>query len=199
MTYNPAIPQSTDLISQSQGQILTNFSQADTAFGIDHTAFSVVANQGFHKKVTFQAVIPNPNQIGPIASLYTKTGTSKSELFYQNDNNAGSVSQITGGAGIGAAAWVCFDGNTGAINSSLNIASVTRNSVGNYTIVFTRNFSAATYVGCVSCFSQNSFPISWKLLAKAVGSFQFANFVYIPAQGTADPSEVSVIFFGALV
>jgi len=199
MTYDPNIPQATDIISQSQGQLLTNFGQANTAFGIDHTAFSVVANQGFHKKVTFQAVIANPNQIGPIASLYTKTGTSKSELFYQNDSNAGAVSQITGGAGIGAAGWVCFNGNTGAINSSLNIASVTRNSAGNYTIAFTRNFSATSYVACVSCFSQINFPLSWKEVAKNVGSFQFAAFGYFPAQAASDPSEVSIIFFGALV
>jgi hypothetical protein len=57
MTFNAAIPQAGDLISQSQAQILTNFSQSNTAFGVDHTAFDVVSNQGFHKQVTLIAPV----------------------------------------------------------------------------------------------------------------------------------------------
>jgi hypothetical protein len=42
-------------------------------------------------------------------------------------------------------AWVNFNGTTGAIRSSYNVSSVTRNSVGNYTINFTNAFSNADY------------------------------------------------------
>jgi hypothetical protein len=42
-------------------------------------------------------------------------------------------------------AWVTFNGTTGAIRSSYNVSSVTRNSVGNYTINFTTPFSTADY------------------------------------------------------
>ena len=42
-------------------------------------------------------------------------------------------------------AWVNFNGTTGAIRSSYNVSSVTRNSVGNYTINFTTPFSTADY------------------------------------------------------
>lgn len=68
MTYNPNIPQATDFISQSQAQIQTNFSQADTAFGIDHTAFSVATDQGKHKKVTLveQTTDPAADASGPL-------------------------------------------------------------------------------------------------------------------------------------
>jgi len=45
MSYNASIPQATDLISQSQSQIQTNFSQANTAFGIDHTAPPIVTGK----------------------------------------------------------------------------------------------------------------------------------------------------------
>lgn len=42
-------------------------------------------------------------------------------------------------------AWVRFNGNTGAIVSSGNVASVTRNGVGDYTIVFTTAMPDANY------------------------------------------------------
>lgn len=95
MTFNANIPQATDLISQSQSQIQTNFSQANTAMAVDHVAFDVLTNQGFHKKVTFQAVIADPGQVTPISSLYIKTVSGKSQLFFQNGALAANVIPIT--------------------------------------------------------------------------------------------------------
>lgn len=52
----------------------------------------------------------------------------------------------TGSAPIYAPrAWVRFNGNTGAILASGNVASVTRNGVGDYTIVFTTAMPDANY------------------------------------------------------
>jgi hypothetical protein len=101
MTYNPNIPMANDIISQSQSQILTNFSQCDTLFDVDHVKFSdvvVPANRGMHRQVTFQNVIADPGQANPIATAYTKTdpSTGKSELFFQNDTLAANVVQLTG-------------------------------------------------------------------------------------------------------
>jgi len=96
-TYTDNIPQPTDIISVSQGQILDNFSQLDTSFGIDHTAFSVGTNIGYHKKVTLQAPLgSDPGKASPIADLYTKTVAGASQLFFQNGALAANVSQLTG-------------------------------------------------------------------------------------------------------
>lgn len=64
--------------------------------------------------------------------------------------NTGDVN-ITGkyrqnGVNTGILAWVNFTGSTGAIVSSFNIASVTRNGTGDYTIAFTNNATDANYL-----------------------------------------------------
>jgi hypothetical protein len=146
MTFNPNIPQPNDLISQSQAQIQTNFAQADIAFGIDHTAFSTLANQGQHKQVTLIAPIANPNQAGNISSVYTKTSGSGVELFYQHGTANNGVSQLTGG-GVTAAAWVY--GNGATIFSSFNVSSISW-AAGGYTINFTRNFINTAYAVIVT-------------------------------------------------
>ncbi|MGH8081594.1 MAG: glycosyl hydrolase family 28-related protein [Lysobacter sp.] len=45
-----------------------------------------------------------------------------------------------------ASAWVRFNGATGAILQSFNVASITRNGAGNYTINYSRSLSAANNV-----------------------------------------------------
>lgn len=46
---------------------------------------------------------------------------------------------------FGVRAWANFDGNTGALRASGNVASVTRNGTGDYTITFTTAMSDANY------------------------------------------------------
>ncbi len=102
-TYNPSIPLSTDLISDSQSEILGNFGQLNTQFGIDHIAFNTGSGNGtgFHKQVTFTAPLgsdPTPSSTQGI--LYTKTAasSSKTELFFDSLNStpANVVQQLTG-------------------------------------------------------------------------------------------------------
>ena len=52
MTFNPNIPGASDLLSQSQSEIQTNFSSSNTSFGVDHYAFDSVSNNGLHQFVT---------------------------------------------------------------------------------------------------------------------------------------------------
>lgn len=102
MTYNPSIPNATDLISTSQGEIKTNFTQLDTQFGIDHINFKNggVNGTGFHKKVTFSGVIADPGQTAPISTLYTKLVSGTPQLFFQNGALAANVSQISAGGSV---------------------------------------------------------------------------------------------------
>lgn len=98
MTYNPAIPGPSDFISSSQSQIQTNFSQADTAFGVNHTLFSVATNQGKHTRVDLLQVAAPGSALNQ-AVLYQKAGPTSSEIFMQRDNVATEI-QLTSGIPI---------------------------------------------------------------------------------------------------
>ena len=196
MTFNPNIPQGNQTISSTTNGIQTNFSQSNTAFGIDHTPFNVPANQGMHKQVTFQNVLSvNPNQATPIATLYTKVSpsTSTSDLYYQNGALSANVVQVTGG-GITTAAWCQFNGATTTINASYNIASLVKNSTANYTINFTRNFSSSSYavVATGTKTTVPSFAVVPIQITRAVGSCVL-NF-----GTTQDLPDVNVVIFGTL-
>lgn len=126
MTYNASIPQGSDFLSTSQGQILDNFGQLNTQFAIDHTAFNTGSGNGngFHKKVTL------PDQTGSIPSsaadqvvVYGKTDSSISAPYYKRDGLA-TVFPLSP---IKAFAMLTGAGSSvdPTINRSYNIASVT--------------------------------------------------------------------------
>jgi hypothetical protein len=57
MTYSPTIPTALDALSQSQGDIQTNFAQINTIFQLNHVEFNnaVVGDRGKHKQVNLSA------------------------------------------------------------------------------------------------------------------------------------------------
>jgi len=95
MVFQPNIPQPTDRLNKSQGDLLGNNQDLDVSFNVDHTAYSVGTNVGMHKKVTLQSpLLADPNQISPISSLYTKG--SPAQLFFQNGALISDIVQLTG-------------------------------------------------------------------------------------------------------
>lgn len=97
MSYNPAIPQPNDLISASQAQIQTNFSQADTIFDIDHFTFdnATTANRGKHRKSTYVEVT-DPTTAANELALYSKDLAGATTLYLRQESN-GNVVQMTAG------------------------------------------------------------------------------------------------------
>ena len=128
MTYNPAIPQSTDLISNSQPQILTNFGQLNTQYAADHDGLTTVTQSGMHNQVTFLANQAAPsltrNGVAGVAGLYANTDGTNSQLFFQNAS--GSI-PITGKSVAGANGYTTLPGGlilkwgaaTGLVDNSL--------------------------------------------------------------------------------
>lgn len=87
MAYNGSIPQSSDLISSSQAQILANFTAIDSAstgFAVDHVTLTDNTNGGKHKQITFLAPLTPVAPAGSIGLEYTKTVSARSELHYRN-------------------------------------------------------------------------------------------------------------------
>lgn len=84
MTYNPNIPNPTDLLSNSQGQIKTNFQQLDTVFGKNHYEFSNSSGPAGKHKFVEMPITTVPATLGGEGSLYTKT-SGQSQLYYTSD------------------------------------------------------------------------------------------------------------------
>lgn len=89
MAYQKNIPQPDDLISDSQSDILDNFTTADDVFAVDHYPFSNnnVNQQGKHDKVT---LVQRPSDVNPSLSteavLYSKNtggGDNVVQAVYQ--------------------------------------------------------------------------------------------------------------------
>lgn len=96
MTYNPNIPAANDLLSVSQGDIQTNFSQANTVVAVDHYEFdnATAANRGKHKSV----VLPEDAAVATAAdegALYTKDDGTRPALYYRQESN-GTEIKFTG-------------------------------------------------------------------------------------------------------
>ena len=103
MTFNPAIPQPNDILSQSQAQIQTNFSQADLIFDINHVTFdnASVASRGKHRKVDLITVAA-PGSIAGEAVVYQKIASGSSNIFMQRDGVLTEI-QLTGPTPVAAA------------------------------------------------------------------------------------------------
>lgn len=99
MTYNPGIPQPNDLLSTSQPQIQTNFSQANTIFDANHFTFdsATAANRGKHRKVVVVEQATSPGTALDEMAIYTKDVGGITQLFLQRANiaPAGADIQLT--------------------------------------------------------------------------------------------------------
>lgn len=94
---------------------------------------------------------------------------------------------------LGAArAWVNFVGATGVINASYNVTSVTRNSAGNYTIVFTNGLGDGLYGSSVTV--QEASGIGFQCVASPVSAGCLV--LTFDRTGTSnDPTSVYAVFF----
>lgn len=96
--YNNNIPGPTDKLSASQADLLVNFQQLNTQFGVDHTAFNNAGanGDGFHKKITNPVQGSDPGSASGRVVTYSKTSSGSSELFLQRDAVATPI-QLTRG------------------------------------------------------------------------------------------------------
>jgi hypothetical protein len=96
MSFHPNIPQSSDDPKDSQLELLQNFGKLNTDFSINHVALTQIQNAGYHTKIQFPSALgSNPNLSSPQASLYIKTVSGLSQLFFQNGSAAANALQMT--------------------------------------------------------------------------------------------------------
>lgn len=96
MPFIPGIPQPTDLLSNSQGQLLGNNAQLDVSFAEDHFAFSdVTAHNGKHNQVTTGAYVSSP-PVSP--NVHPTTAADEPKFYGMQDADQIGVIQYSRGA-----------------------------------------------------------------------------------------------------
>ena len=102
-SYNENTPQANEVISETQGDILTNFASISGLINVDHYTFeSASSNDGYHKKSTYPVQTSDPGSASGQAVLYSKNVSPSSELFLQRDAVATAIQMTFGLAGVGA-------------------------------------------------------------------------------------------------
>jgi hypothetical protein len=147
MTFSPTIPQATDLLSQSQVDIQTNFSQSNTIIGANHVNFNnslpVIATLGYltaaadeGKHTIIHTKMINAATAAPVTAAnegayYAKelVAGQRVEAFYRY-NTSGSLSLLSA-----IKAWAYIDG-AGAIigTQSWNVSATARTAGGTFQI-----------------------------------------------------------------
>ena len=144
MVFKPDIPQAANDLSVSQGDLLENYSQLNTQFGVNHVAFDVTSGDaGKHNLVTFVEQAADPTSAANEAIIFATDDAGDTELAIKPENNGASY-QITKDGylnlGIIPFAAVNFD-NALTLHSSFGVTSVTKPGLDGRYIV---NFDAAT-------------------------------------------------------
>jgi hypothetical protein len=88
--------------------------------------------------------------------MTTILNASPSNGLVQTADGSGVIKVQSNGVTTNALAWVNFNGTSGTRNASYNVSSVTRNSLGNYTITFANALSDANYCISQTMFAQSS-------------------------------------------
>lgn len=95
MAYNPNIPQPTDLLSQSQNDILDNFQALQTFLDVNHVDFAS-GDQGKHKWASFPVQGASPATLATEVAVFSRVSalTTNNELCLRLQAN-GAVVEMT--------------------------------------------------------------------------------------------------------
>jgi hypothetical protein len=99
--------------------------------------------------------------------MTTTINASPTNGLVQTADGSGVLKVQSNGVTTNALAWVNFDGTAGAIRSSYNVTSVTKNSAGDYTINFTTAMTDANYVFMGSVASNATFSSTVPIVKSA--------------------------------
>lgn len=157
--FLPAIPQPTDNISSSQGQLLQNNGVIDSAsngFTREHITMTDTTLGGLHRQVTMLnlATLSSPPSAPPLAG-YGTYWTTKANVFgstTQGVYKSGDTASIAITSGVKA--WGYFTQSAGVITMvdgyNFDSTTLTYNSIGNYTLKFLTALPDANFGANVS-------------------------------------------------
>lgn len=113
MSYDPNIPQPNDFLSDSQGDIKTNFTALNTIFAKNHFQFADgTSNNGRHS--TIEMVNQStPTGGGGISNLWSNSDGTTSQMYFMNEasNNAYQLTRAIDAKYINFATNIFASGN----------------------------------------------------------------------------------------
>lgn len=147
-TYLANIPQATDIISISQGDVLGNFQILGASVNIDHVALTdgTATERMKHKYVRLkEQAIPVAPTLADEGGFYVN---SVDHALYFKPRNDGVPEKISSGGGGGGniLAWGLINITTSTILYQSNIASITYLGAFNWRLNFTIPLSSANFV-----------------------------------------------------
>lgn len=87
MSFNPSIPEISNFVAISQGQLLANFQQIYNAFAQNHIMLAT-NNQGRHSSLTMRVQSVDPSTASNQAALYCKLdANSVPQMFFRASSN----------------------------------------------------------------------------------------------------------------
>jgi hypothetical protein len=93
-------------------------------------------------------------------------------------------------------AWASWTGSTGALLSSYNVTSVTRNGVGQYTVNFTTAFASANYACTPGVFGPAQIFTTVEISAQSASTSQVFTAISGAATDPAAAGYASIVCFG---
>ncbi len=198
MVYKPAIPQAGDSpATESQADILENFTQLNNQFGAavisDHVAFNAGSDNGLHKRIRFNGIQGDPGLTFPQTQIYEKHlgagGDRYPNLFWESkpENAAVAASVFPLNA---IKAWCRFDGSAASPITpadGFNVTNITRAAATAYTINFTNELQNANY----AVVALTSRQATIEIIATNTTSVQ------LTVAGAIQPARFSVVIIGS--
>lgn len=146
MVFNPNIPQASDPLSISQGDLLQNNTDLEAWSDVDHFPFSDAGSDlGKHDKVTL------PERAAPTTgadelAMYSKDVAGSTELFVRKESNGVEIQMTSGTAPAGLIAYAQTNLAGVLQGTPLGIASVTVLTSSTFQFNFTTAQATSTYV-----------------------------------------------------
>lgn len=182
--YDPAKPQPEDILSDSQEDLLNNFTDLDTYLRVNHVAFDE-ANFGKHNFLTLPRNTPGLATGAQEVGLYCRHDNFDiPQLFFRAAGLPTSArgTQMTPMPSIFA--WGTFDEAAATVGSKYNISSVAANvNPGDYTITFENNLASQEYFPFF--ISKRKISAAYPtIIATTVNTIRVGFFSFVSGSGT---------------
>lgn len=189
-------PQPTDIPSQTQGVLLTNFNNLIGWAAVDHVGYGVSTVAGQHNQVTLPVNSSVVAPTGAASVVYSVAGTansSASQLLYQSAAGIFPLSMVRAYG---------FANNNGVIlgSQSANVQSISRSSAGTYVVTLVSGVVSGTNYGIIANCTQQYLGTSCVVCNYTITSAtQFTISTIAPNQGPPNGRAVDVTSFGFIV
>ena len=132
--------------------------------------------------------------------MTTTINASTSSGIVATADGSGILKVQSNGVTTNALSWVNFNGTSGATaaRASYNVSSVTRNSIGDYTIAFTVALSDANYTALGVCAYTNAIVAGNTMRGFTPQSYATSSIRFVVTDGGSgvDPLYCNVAIFG---